>query len=493
MVENHRVYQTDEKKMKQPQRIFFLNVKVMGEKAPQSSSNRRKSRVKLARIYLKISSQSRGDAVKLPKYLATSNDIVLYDRNLQDNQKKVVNKQLTIVNQFFPPDYAATGQLIEELAYELKGNFDRVSVFSSQPAYAFKCDDLPPWEHHQNISIRRSRSAVGYGRIRGKAFSGLIFFLRTALHLLRHAHRRQLVLLTTAPPFLPLLGYFFNLCFQTPYVCLLYDLYPDIAIELNVIDKQHWLTKIWESLNCLTWKKASAIIVLNSTMKDRIVKKCPEIADKITIIPNWCDTERIQPLAKKDNWFAKKNKLADRFTVMYSGNMGRCHDMETLVNAMIILRDSPIQFVFIGSGDKRKYVQDKIETHGLNNCLFFPYQSKENLPYSITAGDVAIVSIDEQMEGLVVPSKLYSALAAGTPVAAICPAHSYLHSVLSAGNCGDAFVNGDSQGLANYIDRLSKNPELVRSLGRSARAYCLENYTKERVAQDYLKLFKSLP
>jgi glycosyltransferase involved in cell wall biosynthesis len=92
-----------------------------------------------------------------------------------------------------------------------------------------------------------------------------------------------------------------------------------------------------------------------------------------------------------------------------------------------------------------------------------------------------------------VPSKLYSALAAGTPIAAICPAHSYLHVVLSAGNCGEAFVNGDSEGLANYIELLSKNPELVRSLGRSARDYCLKNYTKERVAQDYLKLLKSLP
>jgi glycosyltransferase involved in cell wall biosynthesis len=302
-----------------------------------------------------------------------------------------------------------------------------------------------------------------------------------------------MVELTTAPPFLPLLGYFFNLCFQTSYVCLLYDLYPDIAVELNVIQEQHWLAKLWESCNLLTWRNSSAIIVVNSTMKDRILEKCPEVADKIVIIPNWCDTEKIQPIEKKDNWFAQKYNLTERFTVLYSGNMGRCHDMETLVNTMIILRDTPIQFMFIGSGDKLKYIQNQVETHNLNNCLFLPYQSKEDLPYSLTTGDVAIVSIDKNMEGLVVPSKLYSALAAGIPIAAICPAHSYLHSVLSAGNCGEAFVNGDSEGLANYIAQLSKHPELVRSLGRSARAYCLENYTREKIAQDYLKLLKSLP
>ncbi len=413
--------------------------------------------------------------------------------NSQDKHKEVVNKQLTIVNQFFPPDYAATGQLIEELAYELKGNFDLVTVFSSQPAYAFKRDDLPRWEHHQGISIRRSRSGVGYGRVRSKAVSGLIFFLRAALHLLKHAPHRQVVLLTTAPPFLPLLGYFFNLCFKTSYICLLYDLYPDILTELNVLKKEHWLSKLWDSCNRLAWKKASAIIVLNSTMKDRILKKCPEIADKIVIIPNWADTQKIQPVQKKENWFALKHKLTDRFTVLYSGNMGRCHDMTTLVDAMIILRDSPIQFTFIGNGYKLEYVQDEVEKHDLNNCLFLPYQPKEDLSYSLSAGDISIVSIDEGMEGLVVPSKLYSALASGTPIAAICPSHSYLHEILAEGNFGAAFVNGDSEGLANYIDRLSKNPELVKSLGDSAHDYCMKNYTRGKIAQSYLGLLKSLP
>lgn len=405
----------------------------------------------------------------------------------------VSSHNLTIINQFFPPDYAATGQLIEELAHELKGNFNQVRVFSSQPAYAFQRGDLPPWEHHQGLSIRRSRSAnVGYKRIRGKTVSGVVFVLRTALHLLRHAPNRQLVLLTTAPPFLPLLGYFFNLFCKMPYVCLLYDLYPDIAIELGVIKRQHWLAKLWEFCNVLTWRKASAIIVLSSTMKDRIVKKCPDIADKIVVIPNWADPWQIKPIPKAENWFAQGNDLVDHFTVLYSGNMGRCHDIETLLDAMIILRSTKIQFVFIGSGEKREYLQNRVLELELTNCLFLPYQSKKNLPFSLTACDVAIVSIDEQMEGLVVPSKLYSALAAGSAIAAICPAHSYMNDVLEKANCGATFRNGDGEGLAAYLDHLSKNPELLKELSRSGRAYCLDHYTKGKVAQDYLDLLKSL-
>jgi glycosyltransferase involved in cell wall biosynthesis len=415
--------------------------------------------------------------------IAGAADIVLLERTAT---------RLTIVNQFFPPDYAATGQLIEELAHELKGKFNQVEVFSSQPSYAFRRNDLPRWEHHQHLGIRRSQaSSVGAGRIRGKAVSGAIFFVRTALHLIRHASPHQLVLLTTAPPFLPLLGYFVNIFRRMSYVCLLYDLYPDIAIELKVVKRHSWIVKLWDFFNCLAWKKASAIIVLSSSMKNRIVKKCPKVAHKVFVIPSWCDSQQIQPLPKAENWFAQEHNLVDRFTVLYSGNMGRCHDMMTLVGAMDLLRETPIQFVFIGSGEKRQYVENCAKEMNLKNCLFLPYQSKEDLPFSLTACDLSIVSIDEQMEGLVAPSKLYSALAAGAPVAAICPDNSYLSEVLDQAGCGSTFRNGDSQGLATYINMLSSNSDLVNQMGQSGRQFCVENYSRRRITQQYFNLLAS--
>jgi glycosyltransferase involved in cell wall biosynthesis len=407
--------------------------------------------------------------------------------------KMIDSVQVTIINQFFPPDYAATGQLIAELAHQLKGSFRLVEVFSSQPSYAFKQQDLPRWEHQEAISIRRSKSVnVSYGRIRGKALSGVLFFLRAIIHLLRASSRRQVVLLTTAPPFLPLAGLFVSCFCKISYVCLLYDLYPDIAINLGVVKKQGILAKTWDFLNCLTWKKSAAIIVLNSSMKDRIINKCPQVAHKISVIPNWSDPQEIQPMAKEVNSFAHAHDLVDLFTVMYSGNMGRCHDVETLLNAIILLRNAPIKFVFVGGGDKRKYMQSKIEEHGLTNCLMLPYQPKEKLTFSLTACDVSLVSIDERMEGLVAPSKLYSYLAAASPIVAICPEHSYLNTVLAEAECGAGFCNGDSQGLANYLYKLSQDPQLVKDLGQSGREYCVQNYTLEKTANEYLQLFKSL-
>jgi glycosyltransferase involved in cell wall biosynthesis len=173
--------------------------------------------------------------------------------------------------------------------------------------------------------------------------------------------------------------------------------------------------------------------------------------------------------------------------------MGRCHDMDTLLDAIMQLKNKPIKFVFIGSGDQRDFVQSKVQQAEVNNCLFLPYQSRENLPFSLTACDISIVSIAEEMEGLIAPSKLYSALAAGTPIAAICPAHSYLNEVIAQASCGETFRNGDGKGLATYLEKLSSNQELVKNLGLSGREYCVDNYSKEKIAQDYLQLFRSLP
>jgi glycosyltransferase involved in cell wall biosynthesis len=231
---------------------------------------------------------------------------------------------------------------------------------------------------------------------------------------------------------------------------------------------------------------------LSDTMKARILAKQPGIDDKITVIPNWSDPQQIFPIPKQKNWFAKQHDLVDRFTVLYSGNMGRCHDMDTLFDAMLLLRDRPIQFVFIGSGDKRKQFMERVDEQGLTNCLFLPYQSRENLPFSLTACDVSIVSISHGMEGLVAPSKLYSALASGRPIVSICPAHSYLNEIFAQANCGTTVRNGDSAGLALYLQQLSENDRLTKELGESGRQYCLKNYTSAKIAKDYLNLFQSL-
>lgn len=394
--------------------------------------------------------------------------------------------QLSILTQFFPPDFAATGQLIEELVRNLQPEGLSVRVFTGQPGYAFSKAEAAAIERFDQLVVRRSRTAQLFpSRIRGKALNGLMFVLRSTLYLLRSRNRGDLLMLTTAPPFLPILGFLANWLFGTPYICLLYDLYPDVAVELKIKPANHWIVRAWDAVNRRVWKRSTRIIVLSSSMKARIVAKCPEVADKIAIVHSWADPDLITPIPKQENWFAQEHDLADKFVVLYSGNMGRCHDIETIVAAAQELRDDPVQFLVIGDGARREQLIEKLDRLNLNNFKFLPYQDKADLPFSLTACDLSLVSVKPGMEGIVAPSKLYSALAASRPIAAICEEHSYLRSMLSEANCGACFNNGDGVGLANFIRCLVADPMLVEQLGRSGRRYMKAKFTPEIIAHQY--------
>jgi glycosyltransferase involved in cell wall biosynthesis len=396
---------------------------------------------------------------------------------------------LLIVTQFFPPDFAATGQLIQELARNLGKNDVQVNVFTGQPGYAFEQQQAPNKEIEKNLTVRRSRTVkIGSNRIRAKAFSGIIFTLRAILTILKNGRKNDVVLLTTAPAFLSIAGYIANLFFGTKYICLIYDLYPDVVVELGVTSETSWITKLWHKLNILVWQNSEKIVVLSDTMKQRITSRHPQIADKISVIHNWADAEWIKPMQKQENWFARQHGMDRKFTVLYSGNMGRCHDLDTILGTIKLLQNKPVQFVFIGAGTKYELCRQAVAEFKLNNCVFLPYQDKNNLPYSLTACDLALVSIAPGLEGVVAPSKLYGIMAAGKAIAAVCEPHSYLRQLISDAKCGEAFDNDHSEQLAQFILSLADNPQLSMNMGNAGRSYLKQHFTPQLIAQQYCKV-----
>jgi len=407
----------------------------------------------------------------------------------QQRSLNSVAMRLCVITQFFPPDFAATGQLLDELVRHLSKQGVEIEVFTGQPGYAYKTASALAIEQVGSVRIRRSRASQLFShQIRGKAINGVMFCIRSGLHLIRAFRKHNVFLITTAPPFLPILGYLANLIFGVSYVCLFYDLYPDIAVELGVVKHQHWIARFWRMVNRAVWRKARGIIVLSPNMKQRIISHCPEVADKISVIHSWADPDWILPIAKQDNWFAQKHNLVDCFTVLYSGNMGRCHDLDTILEAAQHLQDAPVQFVCIGGGAQRKVVIEQAKKMGLKNFLFLPYQDKQVLPYSLSACDLSLVSMDQGMEDLVAPSKLYPAMSTGRPLAVICPRQSYLHQLIADANCGATFENQDSLGLANFIKFLMGDRQQAERMGESGRHYLEANFTPQEIARQYVEV-----
>ena len=392
--------------------------------------------------------------------------------------------KLLIITQFFPPDYAATGQLIYELGHQLNREDVEVNVYTGQPGYAYEQKQAPIVEIDRQLRIRRATfKQFKSRRIRSKTLNGTLFTLKSAWHLLINARKHDAVILTTAPPFLSIVGYIANLIFKLDYICLIYDLYPDVVVELGVISPHNAIAKLWNKINSAVWQRSKAIVVLSETMKQRIVTKHPAIADSISVIHNWADPDWIEPIPKADNWFVRQYKNPNKFTVLYSGNLGHCHDLITIIDAAKLLRE--VQFVFIGAGAKYRQCQATVAEFGLNNCVFLPYQDRANLPYSLTACDLALVSIAPGLEGVVAPSKVYGIMAAGKAIAAICEPHSYLRQLITDARCGMAIDNYRSEQLAEFISTLAANPDLTKDMGDAGRNYLKQHFTPQKVARQY--------
>jgi glycosyltransferase involved in cell wall biosynthesis len=413
-----------------------------------------------------------------------------FTENVKHKADGVVTMQLGslyVVTQFYPPDYAPTGQLIKDIVTELGQQGNSIKVFTGQPGYVYKEQAAQSREQAGRVTVQRTRtSRLWPKRIRGKFVNGLLFAIRAAVHMFKNYKQGDILLLTTAPAFLPALGFLVKLLRpQLSYVSLIYDLYPDVVVELGAIPAHHWLARFWNWMNRCTWRNAKQIIVLSNTMKQRVINQCPEVANKISVIHNWADPDRIVPMEKQNNWFAKKHNLVEPFTVLYSGNMGLCHDMDTILEAARHLRDQPIRFVFVGDGSRRQACIDKVNEWGLDNCLFLPYQDTQTLPYSLTACDLSLVTIKAGMEGVVAPSKFYSMLASGRPIAAICESNSYLNDILTDAKCGESFENGNAAGLAQFIQKLATNPAIGKSMGRLGRYYLQSNFTLDVIVEQY--------
>jgi glycosyltransferase involved in cell wall biosynthesis len=398
--------------------------------------------------------------------------------------------RVTVVNQFFPPDYAATGQLLDALTARLAAAGLQIQILTGMPAYAGPATEAERVEFQPNRCIRRTRASRFWPRrIRGRAVNSLIFCLRSGLRLLRYVRRGDLIIYTTEPPYLPIVGWLVHRLTRTPYLLIVYDLYPDVLEELRVLPAQHWLCRLWRWLNRPALAGAEEVVVLSDLMAERVLAQAPGIADRLHVIPSWADPELIHPLPKRSNWFVQRYGLEGRFTVMYSGNQGRCHDLVTLLGAALMLKGEPeVQFLIVGDGPQHRRLLQLAREWDLTNVRFLPYQDLDALPQSLAAADLAVVSVSIEAVGVVAPCKLYGHLAAGTPIAAITPAGSDLRRLVEHSGCGRWFANGDAGALVAWIRELAADSAAAATHGAAGLELLRRTATPELVSERYRQL-----
>jgi len=407
--------------------------------------------------------------------------------------------KLIFLNRFFYPDHSATSQLLADVAFGLAKRGQEVSVITSRLRYDAVADRLPPREVIDGVTVYRIwTSRFGRLKLLGRAIDYATFYVSAAWCLWRLARMGDVVVAKTDPPMLTIIAAPVCGVRGARLVSWLQDIFPETAEALGVGGRPARLAYgTLGKLRNRSLRAAVMSVVLGERMAETVLRLgVPR--ERVRIIQNWADGNVIRPVDHRANELRAKWLLADTFVIGYSGNLGRAHEIETLLEAMTILRargddaaqkpDRRLLWLFIGDGALFGQLRAQVEKRALTSVRFKPYQPNELLAQSLSAADAHLVSLRPDLEGLIVPSKFYAACAAGRPTIFIGSRDGEIAQLICRHKCGRVIEVGDGAGLARAVLELATDPVECRQMGERARRACEAEFDKSIALQQWEKL-----
>jgi colanic acid biosynthesis glycosyl transferase WcaI len=461
-------------------------------------------------------------------------------------------KKFLIITQVFSPDPAAVGQYFDEGAQAIAGTGAKVTVLTANRGYDNPDEQFPATEDRDGIRIRRlPLSSFGKASIPLRIFAQLSFLIQCILRGLFTPKLTDL-LVSTSPPMAAItaviIGHF------RPKLKVHYwvmDINPDQAVILGAFSPKHPLVLALDWLNRRILKRADSIIALDRFMAERLRAKLegrkveksesqksvnltedepsginhPQLRRAIAIIPPWPMDDYLETVPHADNQFRREQGWEDKFVVMYSGNHSLVHPLDTILDAAEQLKDDPrFVFAFIGGGKGKQAVEDRIrkleegdlrpEEHSSPqpsslssqvsalksqpSIVSLPYQPLDQIKYSLSAADLHIVSLGDNMSGIVHPCKIYGALSIGRPVLTLGPKESYLNDILqpdqpsliqdqSSPPIGWSIEHGDVGAAVTALKAAADQTQKERAaIGQRAKIVAAQNYNRQRLVERFI-------
>ena len=391
--------------------------------------------------------------------------------------------RIVIFSEYFYPDPAGTGRLLAELARALSRDPRGFAVTALASVRQFRGGTLP-LTRQEDWEGGRVRRFAAPNANRAKALqrlaSDLLFTTKSALAAV--GERADVNVVVTNPSVLPLACLAIKAMRGTPYVYIIHDLFPDVAITVGVVREGGTVERLARAIQRSFLHNAAKVVVLGRCMADTIADRYGLPRDHIAVIPNFPTLARAatqedrQALRRREGW--------EGFVCLYSGNLGQFQDFDTLLEAARLLRDGgdPVTLAFAGSGARRPQVEERARQENLTNVRFLPFVSDEEFPALLAACDAALVTLEQGAEGLGVPSKFYNLLAAGRPIVAVMGPNTEVSYVIEESGCGEVVPQKQPERLAATLRRLADSPAELAQMGEAGKRLAEERYSLSSAA-----------
>lgn len=387
-------------------------------------------------------------------------------------------RRVLILTQTYPPDPAAVGQHLAEIAVALVERGHAVHVLASDVGFERTSARYPHRELRDGVDVRRLRwTSFGKASIVQRLL-GAWRYNQRAVATAGQLPTPDVVLVATSPPLAPLAALRIARRTGAGVVCWLPDLNPEQAVREGHFQRDSLAVRAFEAVNRRVLRGADAVIVLDEAMAATVRARpgAAHLKGALDIVPPWAPSlTRADPTPTHNAWRAALG-IGDRRLVMYSGNHSPVHPLTTLTDAARELADDRLRFAFVGGGGGKAAV-----TRALPGALDLPYQPMSVLSESLAAADVHVVSVGNASVGVVHPSKLYGALAVGRPVLVLGPPDAPASRLVTSLACGWCIAHGDVSGARRVLAEIAAAPAAqLEAMGARAAAAAEGPWSRER-------------
>ncbi len=393
--------------------------------------------------------------------------------------------RIIFVNRFYWPDEPATAQLLTDLAEGLAAAGFAITIITSRPAKS----PIPETETRRGVEIVRiSGPRLGRRHALLKALDFASFSLGALRRIYTLLKPHDLLVVMTDPPLLCIPATHLARRRGARVIHWIQDVYPEIVSAVGGTHFAH----VFRSLRDHAWKNADACVTLGSDMA-AFVGSRGVAPQRITLKPNWAP-DGLVPLppsaasGERTFW-----NLTGKFVVLYSGNLGRVHDLAPLLAIAEELRsETDIVFLLVGDGAQKPHLQATANQRGLTNLRFQPAQPRSLLGKILALADLHLVTLREGCEHFVFPSKLYGIAAVGRPVLFIGPKNCELAHAVTHQSFGLAFTRDAIAAAAGAIRHLRHSPDRCATMSSAAIQFNAHNGGLSHAIATWTTLLNSL-
>ncbi len=397
--------------------------------------------------------------------------------------------KILLSHRFFWPDTAPYATMLRSLARRLVLEGHDVTVFTTHPSYhASEGLDAPSHEIMDGFQIvRMPIFKENKKNLPLRGFNILAYAAGLRRHILKTGGY-DIVIASTFPPLLAArAASIASRKIGARFIYHFMDIHPEVSLYSGQLRKGHTF-KMLQRFDNKTCHHADVLVVLSQDMADSLTSR-PGNQDLKPVVLNNFLLENFDNVAIQD----APSLPADKFTVLFAGNIGRFQNLDIVIKAAHKLSNQKeIQFWFMGEGAAKESLMKQAGSLLENTVFFLPFAHHSVALDMMGKASLNIVSLLPDMYKVAYPSKTLSILSQSAPILAIMEQESELARMVETEKIGYTADQTSADSVAQAIQQAYQNRKQQNNIRKSVKKLYEREFEKEKILDRWVGLISNL-